>query len=100
MHHHDPYGPAGGWESSPAESTDRVVMVHARFHDDVRTFYEVPERTAQLVRANYDADPDATWDECLLALMLQREGTYRQVVAENKRLRSEVERLRAGAPDA
>jgi hypothetical protein len=56
--------------------------------DDVRTWHEVPEQTAELLREN--CPEGTTFAECLLALLLERQGTYRQVVQENKKLRDKL----------
>jgi hypothetical protein len=56
--------------------------------DPVRVWYEVPEQAVDLLRQT--TDPDETFAECLLRLLLEREGTYRQVVRENQRLRSAI----------
>lgn len=61
--------------------------------DAIRTWYEVPEQTADMLRATID--PDETFAECLLRLLLEREGTYRQVVRENQRLRTQLRPVRA-----
>lgn len=57
-------------------------------HDEVRTWYEVPSNVVDMLRETID--PDETFVECLVRLLAERQGTYRQVVRENAKLKARL----------
>lgn len=69
-----------------SDTTTDVCIASGVTPDAVRTWYEVPEQIVEMLRETID--PDETFAECLLRLLLERQGTYRQVVRENQRLRT------------
>lgn len=77
-----------------SERGSEVFIASGVQPDTIRVWYEVPDQVAVMLRETIDQDE--TFVECLMRLLLEREGTYRQVVRENRGLRRELAEIDAG----
>jgi hypothetical protein len=84
----EPNADGPGTRRDGVEQVSGVFVASGILPDEIRTWYEVPESVVEELRRTID--PDETFVECLLRLLLEREGTYRQLVSENNRLKREA----------